>query len=248
MALTLYKFGAQWGIADPSPFCVKLESFLRLNNIDFEFGDFDIKSTLNKAPKKKMPFIVFENGQNMGDSSLIIDHLAIKNNIDMDAPLSDEQRCASHAFRRMLDDSFYFAAVYSRWVDDIGWNAIMPLFFGGIPGFIRPLISGKIRKGVIKMLHGQGTARHSKEEIYTAAEKDLKALSDLLGNDQWFFNAAQPTLLDIWAHAFIINFTVPPIETDLKARVLKFQNLCDHANRFETLVYKSEKPNQTQAA
>ncbi len=247
MAVTLYKFGAQWGITDPSPFCVKLESFLRLNNIEFTLGDFDIKSTLNKAPKKKMPFVVFEDGRKMGDSTLIINHLSDANSIDMDAPLSAEQRTISYAFRRMLDEGFYFPAVYSRWADDIGWNAVMPIFFDGLPNFLKPLVSGKIRKDVIKMLNGQGTARHSKDEIYTAAERDLQALSNLLGDNQWFLNTDQPTLLEIWTHAFVINCIIPPIETDLKTRSLKFTNLCDHAHRFEKLVYKTASEEQTEA-
>ena len=42
MTLTLYKFGPQWDIDDPSPFCLKLESYLKLADIAYEAPPFDV--------------------------------------------------------------------------------------------------------------------------------------------------------------------------------------------------------------
>ena len=94
MAVTLHKFGPQWGLADPSPFCVKLESFLRLNNIPYETKNFDPKSTYRKSPKKKVPYVVFESGEVMGDSTLIIERLCKEHTIDMDRSLTTEQKAS----------------------------------------------------------------------------------------------------------------------------------------------------------
>lgn len=238
MAITLYKFGANWGVSDPSPFCVKLESFLRLNNIEYTLGEFDIKTSIGKAPKKKIPYIVTESGQQIGDSTLIIEHFSKEKHIDMDAGLSPENRAISHGFRRMLDEAFYFIVLYSRWGDDRGWDVLMPQFFGEVPtSFLRKVISDRIRAGVVKKAWDQGIGRHSIEEIYEMGRKDLEALSHLLAGDTWFFGSEQPTLLDIWCHAYIINLTRVPIENELKAHCLGFQNLCAHAERFQELVY-----------
>lgn len=239
MSLTFYKFGEAFGLPDPSPFCVKLESFLRLNHIDFRLGDFDIKTTLNKAPKKKMPFVVFENGEAMGDSTLIIDRLSRERNIDMEEGLSAQQKAQSHAMRRMLDESTYFCGLYARWIDDAGWAVIKPMFFGdvGLPKFLANIISKKIRSDVIKSAKGQGIARHTTEEVYDHAISDYQALSDLLGKDQWFFGADKPGLLDIWAHAYVVEMIDPPIETSMKKRLLEMDNLVQHARRFHGLVY-----------
>ncbi|MBX2833644.1 MAG: glutathione S-transferase family protein, partial [Micavibrio sp.] len=239
MSLTLHKFGSQWGIADPSAFCVKLESFLRLNKIAHTIGDRDMQTLLSKAPKKKVPYIEFENGEHMGDSNLIIEHLSAEYNIDMEKDLTDAQRAQSHAFRRMLDEGFYFSALYSRWVDDTGWNVISPLFFSNMPPIIGDFIVKKIRKDVMQKTYDQGTGRHSKEDVYAMGNRDLDALSALLGKDEWFFGAKQPSLLDISAHAFVINIIAAPIDNAMKAHCEKLKNLCDHAQRFETLTYKN---------
>lgn len=237
MSLKLNKFGPNWGIADPSPFCVKLESFLRLNNIDYTVGDHDMNRLFKEAPKKKIPFVEFEDGERMGDSTLIIERLSKEHGIDMDLVLTDEQKAMSYVYRRMIDEALYFNLLYTRWGDDDGWAVLEPLFFGSIPGFVRGIISSKIRKGVLKAARNQGVARHSKEEIYTIACRDLDALSSLLSSDEWFFGTDNPTLLDLWVHASVINIIIPPIDNTVKAHCLTLQNLCDHAKRFQALVY-----------
>lgn len=240
--LKLYKFGKQWGIADASPFCVKLESFLRLNNIPFELGAFDIKSTLKKAPKKKMPFIITEDGKKLGDSTLIIEYLSQKHNIDMDDALSPEQSAQSRLIRRALDEALYFNLVYSRWIDDYSWNIIKPIFFGnmGLPNFLVNIIAKKVRSDLEKKIVSQGTGRHTQEEIYNTANKDLSALATLLGDNTWFFGAKNPTLLDIWVHSFVINIIVPPIDNAVKKHTLTLNNLCEHAHRMEKLAYTDD--------
>lgn len=238
--LTLYKFGPQWNIADPSPFCVKLESFLKLNNIEYTLSNDCIRTALSKAPKGKLPFIEFENGDGMGDSTMIIEELSKRHNIDMEATLSDQQKATSHAFRRMLDESTYWVLVYSRWLDDAGWNVIGPLFFDSAPPLMRNFIKSTMRKKVRKNLSGQGFGRHSRDEVYKIGQQDLHALSTLLGDDQWFFGAKAPTLLDIWSHAYIMNLISPPFDVPIKDYALSFENLVRHAQSVQSLTYEQD--------
>lgn len=249
MTITLYKFGEAFGLPDPSPFCLKLENFLRINEIAFDLGELDAKSALGKAPKKKLPFVVFENGASMGDSSHIIDKLSKDKNIDMDAPLTANQRAQSHAFRRMLDESTYFCGLYSRWIDDNGWNVVKPLFFGnmGMPSFLSNIITNKIRGDVVKTSVGQGIGRHTKEDVYAHGVKDYQSLSDLLGDDQWFFGTAEPNMLDLWAHAFVLEIIHPPINSALKDGVSDMDNLVQHAYRLHKHIYDQDLQNKKAA-
>ena len=175
MPVRLHKFGEAWGIADPSPFCLKVESFLRETNIAYEVAPFDPRRSFAKAPKGKLPFIEDEDGTVVGDSSLIIARLSRQRDIDMDAPLDDRQRCVSLAFRRMLDEHLYWVAVYSRWFDEPGWSVIRQSFFAGVWRPIRPLAVALARRRVAGALRAQGTGRHSREEIYTLGSEDVHA-------------------------------------------------------------------------
>ena len=52
-----------------------------------------------------MPYLMY-NGEELPDSNAIIKFVAKLKNIEVDAHLSPEEKATSHAFMRMLDDSF----------------------------------------------------------------------------------------------------------------------------------------------
>lgn len=237
MPIRLHKFGETWGIADPSPFCLKLESFLREANIAYEIVPFEGRRSFAKAPKGKLPFIEDEDGTIVGDSTLIIARLSRRLGIDLDAVLDDRQRSASLAFRRMLDEHFYWVGVYSRWIDEPGWSVVRHLFVARMPGPVRGLVAAWLRRGVGAALRAQGIGRHSRDEIYTFGEEDVRALSLLLGDDTYFFGADRPTLLDLWAHAFVAETVAPPIDSPLKRATQSMINLTGHFQRLQARLY-----------
>jgi glutathione S-transferase len=102
---------------------------------------------------------------------------------------------------------------------------------------MRPFAAALARRRVVRALRAQGTGRHSREEIYTLGNEDLQALSRLLGDDTYFFAANRPTLLDLWAHAFVAEIVTPPIDSPLKKASLAFRNLTDHFQRLQARLY-----------
>ena len=253
MTIKLYKFSRIWTVPDASPFCVKVESFLRLAKIDYENMRFSMQN-MKASPKGKMPYIELENGEKIGDSNLIIAKLSEQYNIDLDASLSDEQRAISTAFRRMLDENTYWVALYSRWLDEPGWTIISNLFFGRLPPIIRQIAKSAQLRNAKNRLNGHGMGKHSKEEIYSIGCHDIKSLSDFLGNKDFFFGGKEPTMLDICAHAFVTNLINTPIENPLNNYAKTLQNLVDHTKRIDDIVYpeglgkKKEEPTEEKEA
>lgn len=236
MSIALHKFGPQWGMADASPFCMKVESVLRLSGLEFECPEFNARSTFAKAPKGKVPFIEV-NGELIGDSNCIIEHLRAKYNVDLDRGLTDEQKATSMAFRRMMDEHLYWVGLYSRWFDEAGWSVTSPLMFGQVPKLIRGLIEKKMKKYMWARIEGHGIGKHNRDEIYAMGVQDVKALSDFLGVKSYYFGRPDPTLLDVCVHAFIAAIHYPPIDTPLKASLEKYENLLEHCERMNKRVY-----------
>jgi len=72
---------------NPSPFCSKAEIFLELTKLDFEVKEF--KGNPSKFPNKKLP-VINDQGQIVCDSTVIMQYMGEKYNIDFDKHLSDK--------------------------------------------------------------------------------------------------------------------------------------------------------------
>lgn len=71
--ITVYNFGPQFGLPDPSPFCMKAMVQIKMAGQRYERKDCDPR----KAPKGKAPFIT-DDGQTIADTSFIRWHLEKK--------------------------------------------------------------------------------------------------------------------------------------------------------------------------
>jgi len=71
MTVRLYQFAPCFGLPNGSPFCMKVEGYLRLARIDYrcENGAMPFR-----APRRKLPWID-DGGTVVADSSFIVDHL-----------------------------------------------------------------------------------------------------------------------------------------------------------------------------
>ena len=230
--ITLYNFGPFQGLADPSPFCLKVDCYMRAMNIEFE-----TKSGANfigKSPKHKLPYIE-DDGKAIADSNFIIEHLKEKHGDTMDAELNQEQKAVSRAFLKMLDENLYWCLVHSRWIGE-GWPVVKETFFGSMPFPMKQIIPGIAQKRTRKSLYLHGLGRHSDQEILDIAKKDLTALSDYLGNKDYFL-INKPTTLDIAAFAFLAELIVPTMKTKLSDMAKTYDNLVRFVDRMKKQFY-----------
>ena len=235
--LELYQFGPAWGLPDASPFCIKLELWLKMAGIEYRSV---VDGDTRKAPKGKIPYIKLD-GETIGDSELIIEHLKKSAGDPVDAELSPEQRARSHLINRMMHDSFYWVLLHCRWIEDSGWAEVRSALFGGLPKPLQLLVPPMIRRGLRKTVHGQGLGRHSREERMQIAFNDIDALEILLG-DQPFFMGQEPHGVDATVQGFLICFIGPPIDNPVKQYLLSRPLLVDYYNRMNARYYPEIPP------
>lgn len=226
--ITLHQFGPAFTLRTASPFGLKLEAFMRLAGIPYRVENF--AGNPSKAPKGKIPYITDDDGREMGDSALIIEHLVAKHGDKLDAHLTSAERAAGHALRRMTEEGLYFAILYSRWIDDAGFAVLAPVFFGTIPAPLRAVVGMLVRRNTRKTLQAQGTGRHTREQIYAMGSADLQALSDALG-DKPFFLGDEPTSYDAAIYGTLHNLMQVPTGTPLTASARALPNLVAFCER-----------------
>lgn len=181
-----------FGLPSSSPFCLKLDAFLRWQSIPFES-----KYALPfEGPYKKIPFIDYQ-GQRLGDSSLIIDQLIQDLNIAYDKNLNVG---IGHSFSKLMEEHIYWVMVYFRWMDKDAWPILKEVFFETVPKLIKPVIVGLARKQAKSALYGQGIGRLPISAILQKAKLDLDALEKQLQQSA-FICGDQMTHYDlsIWA-------------------------------------------------
>jgi glutathione S-transferase len=211
--LTLYiPPGRAWGTPNMSPFCAKLETYLRMTETPHKVAP----ASMMKAPKGKIPYVDLD-GELMGDSQLIIERLERTAKAPLDADLSARDRATGRAVRRMLEEGTYFTGVYLRWVTDEGFGHVRKEMGTFLPAAIRMLLP-MLRRKVRKSVASQGTGRHSREDICAMAIADFQACSDLLG-DRTYLLGDKPHVVDATLYAFVEGNLRFPADTPVKQAI-----------------------------
>jgi glutathione S-transferase len=231
--ITLHHFQPYHGLPDPSPFCLKVDLYLRAAGLEFrsEPG----LHNMRRSPKHKLPFIT-DGARTVPDSQFIIEYLKQEYGDPLDGALNARDRAIAHAFIRMLDENLYWCMVYARWIDESVWSVVKNEFFGAMPLPLRLLVPALAQRNARKTLYRQGLGRHSHEEILHIAKRDLTALSDLLGTRDYFLTNSMTTL-DVTAFAFLAQLIIPPHHGDFMKLARSFGNLVHFTDRVKQKFY-----------
>ena len=226
--ITLYKFGAFFGLPDASPFCVKAEMLLKIAGLDYaaDTGGF------NKAPKGKQPYIN-DDGELIADSTFIRLHIEEKYGFDFDTGLDAKSAAIAWAAEKMCEDHLYWAIINERWNNDENFDRGPRVFFEAAPAIIRPLIARMVRKQVIKGAKAHGLGRHSRSEIHQLAERAIGSLAGILGNNKYLMGdnicGADATIFP-----FIASLSCTHFDTPMIAMLERHENLVAYRDRMRS--------------
>jgi len=231
--IKLYGFGKHMGVIDPSPFVLKVDTFLRMAGLPYEMV---IRAdNLKHAPKKKLPYVEYD-GNKVADSYFILRELTQYYGVTLDDHLSEEQASQFELMSRAIDESLYWSLVYSRWVLDEPWAVVKETFFGPLPAPVRWLVPNMVRKDVIKTLYRQGTGRHSKDEILLMADRVFSSLSVLLAENS-YFSGERVCSFDATAYGMLAEFISCDLDNEFNQLAKKYENLVLFCQRVEKELY-----------
>jgi len=208
--IKLFQFPRMFGIPNVSPFCCKLETWLRIAHIPY-----DVVDTPNprKGPKGKVPFI--EDGSlRIGDSSLIVDHLVKTRGFDPDARLDAAQRATALLVQRTLEEHYAFVILYTHFMRAEGWRH-MKRTFDRMPAAVRPLVAGLVRRNMLNILYRQGLLRHSDNEIMEAARRDWQAVLTVMSDGPFFFGS-EPAGIDATLFGTLATTLLTPVPSPIR--------------------------------
>lgn len=232
--INLYQFEPAFGLPNASPFCMKLETYLRMAGLPFAVPQVSL-GELRRAPKGKMPYIE-DNGRTIADTSFIIDYLKATYGDQLDAWLTPQQAAVALAFQRLLEENLYWAVVHTRWTQPQGWALTKSAFFDTLPAPLKWFVPSLARRGMRREMHGHGMGRHTADEIVAIGRRDVTALADFLDAKPYFMGE-QPCSLDATAYAFIANVLWPPVDSALKQHARQYPQLEAYCQRMRARYY-----------
>ncbi len=237
--IKLYQFKSAFGLPNMSPFCMKAETWLRMAGLEYETV---LVTNPRKTPKGKAPYLE-DNGTVIADSTFMLKYLQEQYAAPLDDGVTATERATAHAFGRMLEERFYWALVYSRWIDERGWSVVRDSFFSDLPPVLRTLVPALVRRSVRSDLHHHGIGRHDERDIYRLAADDLASLAGYLG-DKPYFLGDKPTSIDATVYAFVANTVQTPLETPIQQAVREYPNLAVYAERMRQRYFSDMVPDR----
>jgi len=212
--LVLYTFPPVPNSYSITPFGLKVESFLRINNLQYE-----IIYTSSFGKNGTIPYLrIFHHGgedkdsesfEEIPDSNQIFTRLLEDPEFDTKqsgrTTLTKDQKVLEHACLRMLEEhtaqtGFYFRYVLNM-LEFCETTQLRERIFMGdvnkVGNFIFNMFRKKMPGSWMVKAKARGFVRYSNPHVvWDMAREDLQALEELLSGDTYFFGRSHPGTLD----------------------------------------------------
>ncbi|KAF8371479.1 hypothetical protein PRIPAC_77908 [Pristionchus pacificus] len=178
----LYQFGGTPTASSLSPFCIKIEAFLRLHKLKFERRN----TFSDRGQNGQLPFIEL-NGEIHSDSQIIIRRLT--QTFKLQAYPDEQTAAIGHAVDRLIDNHTFNLLMMSK---HRVVGEVVVAGADGVPSFLLPLlaaVAGRYMAGVMTN-RAQVSIGKFKEN-----ENDLLQLQTILGKKK-FLLGDEPTAVD----------------------------------------------------
>lgn len=225
--ITLIQFPMAPNRHSYSPFCLKLETYLKVARVPYEN---QLTISMSKSKKKKMPMIL-DQGELVEDSTLIIEHLKQKHGIDLDQHLTSEQKAIAKAFQWLCEKSIADIIVYFRWVDINNWPKYREVIFRNAPWIIKVTVANTIARNIKNTLYKHGMGRFTDAEKLKILDDNLLAISNYLGTKKYFFGD-QVSTIDTILYSHLVQVAPRSIVPQFEGMIKKYPNLEKYLHHF----------------
>jgi len=214
-----------------SPFCLKLETWLRAADITYENVDCGF---FTRSKEGMMPFVEL-NGKEYCDSSFTIRDLTkIFDKNDMFLGLSQADVGMGRAIEQMIENSTLMSYAYVRY-GELAQELFSEKVLGIKLPFYFPLVMPmwRIKKTVLANLKAHGIGRHERSEVINIGIEDLRALSVILGEKK-FILGDKVTRVDATVFGTLAQILYLPLDTPHKRFIeSECKNLVDYCQRIK---------------
>lgn len=242
MTLKFYRTGAIGDLEGGlSPYTCKLELWLKLAKIPYEPITILAAEGLQKGPRGLFPWIELD-GQEMGDSGLIIDHLTKLHDDPLnDRRLTEDQVVIGELVKSMCEYDLFYILAHGRFGDDRSDYESLCKFNLGIPPEqdADPEMIKAMRGFVLEKLDAWRIGRYDQDYVIKELRRCLSTLSKALG-DKPYLLGDQPSAYDATLFGVLTNIIHYPFRNAQVAVSREYTNLVEYCDRIRTAYFGYE--------
>ncbi|KAF2681640.1 hypothetical protein K458DRAFT_76896 [Lentithecium fluviatile CBS 122367] len=203
-AHTLYVFATEKGVVDGAPSynpgCLKWQAYLKFSGIAFQL----VSSNNHASPSGALPFLLPSVTEGSKPPPPIpsgkLQRWSMTNS---PAAIEEPGDLRYEAYLSLLDHRIRRAWLYTLYLSPNSTTLAEPLYIlpTSTNPFVRLSTAHTLRTAAQTELHKHSAIMNA-DDLFTQAEEAFAALETLLGNETWFFGAAQPGLFDASVFAY----------------------------------------------
>jgi len=203
-----------------APYPLKLETFLRVNGINYE-ADF----TGTEPRSHGSPWITLDL-EDISDSQVCLQYIVNKYGVDQLSDYDEKERSLARAYNHLLENHLYWGIALWRWVYD-GARSLGDIQL--LPNKTKEVIPDVCRT-VEQAAWFHGLGKKAPNEVIASVTDDLKSLSEFLGNKRFFLGGDKATELDCTAFAMLSqmlwNMEGSPYQKAVKETYKNLSDFC----------------------
>ncbi|KAI9485239.1 MAG: hypothetical protein EXX96DRAFT_473800 [Benjaminiella poitrasii] len=176
--------------------CLIIQMYLKFCGIQYEVNYINESAA---SPSGRLPFLATVAGA-VCDSQEIIQWVKETRNMEKQVKSHQEQ---SKAFMALVETKLRAALLFSMWLEPLNANQITrKAYFGHVPKPVDMIIFHRKQNEIVQRLLSDRDIL-VREEIYEDAARTLEALSIKLGDETYFYNSSEPTLMDAVVFSYL---------------------------------------------
>ncbi|TMS34652.1 hypothetical protein L596_002197 [Steinernema carpocapsae] len=220
----LYQFPRSPVVPNLSPFCLKVETWLRAHDITYEV----VATNTMRSSNGLLPFVEL-NGKQIADSQMII--IELEKQFKVQSKLSKEQEGISRAVDRLVDGNTFYAIIYSKIVEN-GHKLLSQEVSGfPIPGFLTGILGYLFGQKILARIHAHGIGKFPPGVIYDQVRRDLAAVDGIRG-DKPFICGEEASIADFTLFGHLASCYFLPFDQPVKDMLdHEFPRIREHLHR-----------------
>lgn len=233
--LKVFVFSPAWGLPSTGPFALKLLAWLGAHGIVHETVHEDRSS---RGPLGKSPWIE-QGGRRLGDSDLIIRHLAQTHGLPDPTAIGDAETARADAMKIAFEERFHQILEWELFVHPDGFAGLQGLVRAAVPLGLGGLVAGRMRRHFTRQLHARGLGRLAPADIADAGRRQLDSLAIWLKGSGGFLGGETPLLADYAVWGQVAPMLCWPMKTPVAGHARNLEAVVHWHERMKPLVGKS---------